>query len=79
MDTSSLFPVGETSLFGDMNGALVVILIVWSLIWKGLALWRAARRGEKIWYVALLILNTIGILEIIYYFLIAKTDKVEKK
>lgn len=78
MDTSSLFPVGEMSLFGDMNGALVVILIVWSLIWKGLALWRAARRGEKVWYVALLILNTIGILDIIYYFLIAKTDKVSK-
>ena len=50
-------------------------LIIWSLIWKGLALWRAARREEKTWFVVLLVLNTVGILEIIYYFLISKTDK----
>lgn len=25
----------------------VIILVVWSLIWKGLALWNAARQGEK--------------------------------
>lgn len=50
-------------------------LVLWSLIWKGLALWRAARRGDSAWYVILLILNTAGILEIIYYFLVAKTDK----
>lgn len=56
------------------NPWLVGVLIVWSLIWKGLALWRAARRGEKGWYVVLLVLNTLGVLEIIYYFLIAKTD-----
>jgi peptidoglycan/LPS O-acetylase OafA/YrhL len=50
-------------------------LIIWSVVWKGLALWRAARREEKTWFVALLVLNTVGILEIIYYFLISKTDK----
>lgn len=50
------------------------LLIAWSLVWKGLALWRAARRGEKAWYLVLLVLNTLGILEIIYYFLVAKTD-----
>ncbi len=54
---------------------LLPVLILWSLIWKGLALWRAARRGETAWYVVLLVFNTLGILEIVYYFLIAKTDK----
>ena len=58
-----------------MGGAWLAILVVWSLFWKGLALWRAARRNESAWFVALLIINTLGILEIIYYFLIAKTDK----
>lgn len=56
------------------NPWLVGLLLTWSLIWKGLALWRAARRNEKGWYLVLLVLNTAGILEIIYYFLIAKTD-----
>lgn len=47
-------------------------LIVWSLAWKGWALWLSARRGEKWWFVALLVINTAGILEILYIFLIAK-------
>lgn len=54
---------------------LLIPLLIWSLAWKGLALWRAARRGETAWFVVLLIVNTLGLLEIIYYFLIAKTDK----
>jgi len=41
-------------------------LLFWSLIWKGIALWKAARNHHLYWYLALLILNTAGILEIIY-------------
>ncbi len=47
-------------------------LVVWSLIWKGWALWRAARAGSKPWFVALLIVNTVGILEILYIFVFSK-------
>lgn len=54
---------------------LLIPLMLWSMVWKGLALWRAARRGDTAWFVILLIFNTLGLLEIIYYFLIAKTDK----
>lgn len=41
-------------------------LIAWSVIWKGLALWRAARLKQVGWYMALLVINTVGIFEIIY-------------
>jgi hypothetical protein len=51
-------------------GIGLVLLIVWSLVWKGLALWRAAKRGEKFWFILFLIVNTAGILEIIYLFLV---------
>ena len=51
-------------------GGIVLVIILWSLVWKGLALWRAAQRGEKAWFIVLLILNTAGILEIIYLFLV---------
>lgn len=44
----------------------LIVILVWSLIWKALALWQSARRGEKVWYIALLVVNTMGILEIIY-------------
>jgi len=68
--------VSNNSLpFAGIGGILFTVLIIWSLIWKGLALWRAARRNENIWFIILLIFNTLGLLEIIYYFLIAKTDK----
>lgn len=45
---------------------LVVVLSVWSLIWKGKALWKASKNNQKYWFVALLIINTLGILEIVY-------------
>lgn len=51
---------------------LLVAVIIWSLIWKGIALWKAARNDSKPWFVVLLLLNTVGILEIIYIYGIAK-------
>jgi methionyl-tRNA synthetase len=47
---------------------LMAVLIIWSVIWKGVALWKAARNSHTVWYVVLLIVNTVGILEIIYIF-----------
>ena len=55
------------------------LLIVWSVVWKGLALWRAARKGEKGWFVALLIVNTLGILEILYLYVFSKKTSAVKK
>ena len=48
------------------------ILLLWSVFWKGLALWHSGRRGEPWWFVIMLLLNTLGILEIIYLFAVAK-------
>lgn len=50
-------------------------LLVWTLIWKGLALWRAARLGSKPWFVVLLIINTAGILEILYLYVFSRKAK----
>lgn len=44
----------------------MVPFLIWGLIWKGLALWHAAKRNEKWWFILLLIVNTVGILEICY-------------
>ncbi|MDE2041127.1 MAG: hypothetical protein KGI59_01935 [Patescibacteria group bacterium] len=53
---------------GILAGLIALIVIVL----KGYSLWYAARRGEKIWFVALLIVNTVGILELIYLIFIVK-------
>jgi hypothetical protein len=45
---------------------LLVFISIWELVWKSLALWRAARKGHKGWFVVLMLFNTAGILPIIY-------------
>jgi len=45
---------------------LLVFLLIWELVWKGMALWRAGRNHHSGWFIAILILNTAGILPIIY-------------
>lgn len=59
---------------------IVIIIALWTLFWKGVALWHAARKDNRPWFYALLLVNTLGILEIIYIFGIAKikTDKLFK-
>lgn len=44
------------------------VIVVWSLFWKGMALWKAATKRHLVWFVLLLIINTFGILEILYIF-----------
>ncbi len=58
--------------FVGVGGVLLVIILIWSIIWKGLALWKSAREGSKVWFVVLLIVNTIGILEILYLYVFSK-------
>ena len=51
------------------------VLVIWSAIWKAVALWKAARLGDKAWFVALFIINTAGILEIFYIFGFSKRQQ----
>lgn len=55
-----------------VGGLLLLILALWSVFWKGLALWHAGRKGHAKWFVVLLIVNTAGILDIIYLFGVLK-------
>lgn len=57
----------------------VVLVALWTLPWKAWALWLAARRGEKVWFVILLIVNTLAVLEIIYIFAVAKRSDNKKE
>jgi hypothetical protein len=54
---------------------LIVVLSIWVIIWKGTALWKAAKKNSKAWYIVLLLLNTVGILEILYIFYFSKKQK----
>lgn len=47
----------------------IVVLVIWSLLWKTAALWKVARNDQKVWFVALLLVPTLGLLEIVYFIL----------
>jgi len=55
----------------------IIIVAVWSLIWKGFALYRAGANRSPAWFVVLLIFNTVGILEILYLFVFGKKKTTE--
>jgi hypothetical protein len=55
---------------------LIILGVVWTLIWKALAMWRAAKVGSKVWFGILLVVNTLGILDIIYLYVISKPRNV---
>lgn len=58
--------------FGNLSPLLLFVVLIWSIIWKGLALWRAAKLEQRNWFVVMLVVNTVGILEILYLFAFAK-------
>ena len=62
-------------IYSSVGIVVLVLVMIWSMVWKGLALWRAARNGDNAWYIVMLILNTAGILEIIYYFAVGNKTK----
>ena len=55
-----------------LSTPILFLILVWTLPWKGAALWKAARNSHKGWFIALLVVNTLAILEIIYIFYFAK-------
>lgn len=54
---------------------LIYLAILWTLPWKGIALWKAAKKGHKIWFIALFLVNTLAILEILYIFIFSEKHK----
>lgn len=57
---------------GGLGIVLALVFVAAIIALKGYSLWYAAKRDEKWWFVALLIVNTAGILELIYLIFIVK-------
>ena len=72
MESVNLF-----SQLSSIHPAWILLAVAWTLVWKGLALWRSARLSQRNWFIAILIINTLGILEIVYLFFVSKHYKVE--
>ena len=55
-----------------ISAVWVAILAIWEAVWTGLAMWRAAKRREVWWFIIFLVINLLGIPEIIYLLLTNK-------
>lgn len=63
--------------FLQENLWVLLLLAAWTMPWKGVALWKAARIGQKAWFIVILVVNTVALLEIFYIFFIARKKSVE--
>lgn len=57
---------------------LIGLVALWTLPWKGVALWRAARSDHHAWFIAFLVIHTLGILEILYIFVFGKKKSAKE-
>ncbi len=58
---------------------VIILVLIWSVIWKGLALWKSAGRREKWWFIVFFLVSTAGILEIVYIFFLSTNSNVPPK
>lgn len=65
------FTSENIQMFPWMGMGFIPVML-WSLTWKGLALWHAAKRNEKWWFIGLLVVNTVGILEMCYLLFVVR-------
>lgn len=54
------------------NQWIIWLVLLWTIPWKGVALWKAARNSHKAWFIILLVFNTFAILEIFYVFIFSR-------
>lgn len=45
---------------------IIIILSLWETVWKIIAMWHSARNNDMAWFISIAIINTIGILPIVY-------------
>jgi methionyl-tRNA synthetase len=72
---NGVFNFGGSFVAGMTFSLLILVLAIWTLYWKYRALWHAAKHEHKVWFGALLIVNTLGILEILYLYVFSKYHK----
>ncbi len=62
-------------VFGQfVNSPAGLPFVAWIVFWRGFALWKAASKRQLIWFIVILVVNTLGILEIVYVFFLYKFD-----
>ena len=73
LNKTIIFPAGFPVVpVASLLFVALFFLTTWSLVWKGIALWKAARNNDKRWFIVFLLVNTVGILELLYIYVFSK-------
>ncbi|EKD84536.1 MAG: hypothetical protein ACD_38C00204G0002 [uncultured bacterium] len=59
-------------------GAGIYLLILWEIFWKGVGLWKSAKKGDLIWFLAIFLINFFGIIPLFYLWKTKQLDGVIK-
>lgn len=81
MAYSDFYIIFADSLGISITTAIIILTIIglWSLVWKGLALWKSSKRNHLVWFIVFLVLDiTAGILEILYIFVFSELGRKQK-
>lgn len=57
----------------------LVLFALLDVVLRGVSLWKSAQRKQKVWFIALLLVNSVGVLPAIYLYLNRKVAKDAKK
>ena len=52
----------------------IIVLAIWDSVWKLIALWKSARNNHLAWFICIAVINTLGILPIVYIILNRKKE-----
>ncbi|MFA7319463.1 MAG: DUF5652 family protein [Parcubacteria group bacterium] len=58
---------------------IIALALLWTIPWKGVALWKAAQNRHRVWFILILLVNTLAILEILYIFIFSKKMSEENQ
>lgn len=45
---------------------VLIIAFIWEATWKLIAMWKAGRNNHLAWFICIALINTVGILPIVY-------------
>ncbi len=74
MPTAAVTPVA-TQTVSLAYLLLILFLVAWEMVWKGIALWKAGTKKQLAWFIVMFIFNTAGILPILYLIFRQKKGK----
>ncbi len=58
--------------------SILALLIVWEAVLKAIALWKSAQRKQLGWFLAIFIINSAGVLPLIYLVFFSRKNEQHK-